>query len=164
MDNTCRSLKERHTFSDFVYWNLVLVIPVLTACIGLAGISIAGLVAYLVILAALTGVVMRFFCTHCPHYIQGENNKVKCMFFWGMPKFFKPTPGPLSTKDKAVIGIAAICLMLLPIAWLIRTPGLLVIYLLSFSVFILTIRRYECHQCIYLDCPVNRAPADETQA
>ena len=38
-------------------------------------------------------------------------------------------------------------------AWLLAYPILLVVYLLAFVVFGLTMLRYECPHCIHSNCP-----------
>ena len=105
---------------------------------------------------------MKHFCAHCPHYTRDEAT-VKCMFFWGMPKFFKSRPGPLSPTDKTVSLAAPAVVGLFPLPWLLAEPGLLVIYLLSLVGFAMTVRRYECVRCVYSHCPSNMADAQAQQ-
>jgi hypothetical protein len=56
--------------------------------------------------------------------------------------------------------IAALIIILLPLYWLRLQVDLLVIYLLSFAIFLITIRRNECSRCIYFNCPANNVPED----
>ena len=88
-------LKTQHNFGDFLYWNLVVSVPFITACIAIARESILWLICYIITCILLVMVIYKFYCTHCPHYIQSPKN-TKCMFFWGIPKFFKEKSGPLS--------------------------------------------------------------------
>ena len=159
MNETKTQLKMHHKFSDYVYWNLLVSVPIITACIAILKNSIVLLILYIIVCICLMIVVYRFFCTHCPHYTQSAN-KTKCMFFWGMPKYFNPRPGPLNLFEKAISLIAPIIMILLPFYWLILQPGLLVIYFLSLAVFGATIRRNECGRCIYFHCPANCVPKD----
>jgi len=152
-------LKRQHKFIDHLYWNLVLAVPILTACMAILRNSIFWFVLYAIAFIVLVIVIYRFFCTHCPHYIQGAKS-TKCMFFWGIPKFFKSRPEPLNLFDKAISIIAPIIMILLPLYWLIFQLDLLVIYLLSLAVLCATIRRNECGRCIYFHCPVNCVPED----
>ena len=94
MAENCKELKHRHTFGDFLYWNLMLAIPLLTACVAIAAVSILWLGVYLVVGFGCILVIYRFFCSHCPHYAQGQKT-VKCLFLWGIPKFFEPRQPPL---------------------------------------------------------------------
>jgi hypothetical protein len=153
LENT-HHLKSQHTFADFLYWNMVVAVPLLTACIGLASVSVAGLIAYLLLCIAMVAIIYRFFCTHCPHYAQ-SSGKTRCMFFWGVPGFFKAVPDPYSGFDKAVSIVVPSIIIALPLVWLRLQPGLLVIYGLSLATLIATIRRTECARCVHRQCPVN---------
>lgn len=150
-------LKTHHTFFDFLYWNLVVAVPLITACIAILKNSFVWFIFYIIVCIFLVILIYRFYCTHCPHYIQGADT-TKCMFFWKIPKYFKPRPGPLNIFDKAVSLIAPAILILFPLYWLYMQLDLLLIYLLSLAVLGATIRRYECGRCIYFHCPVNCVP------
>jgi hypothetical protein len=147
-------LKKQHKFHDYLYWNLVALVPIITACMAMFKVSIALLGFYIALLASMIIIIYRFFCTHCPHYINSEK-VVKCMFIWGIAKYFKARPGPLNLFEKGISVIASLILIFFPIYWMRLYPDLLVIYLLSLAVFGMTIRRNECKRCIYFECPVN---------
>ena len=141
-------VKKRHRFHDFLYWNLVVAVPVITAIIAIGKGSVAGLIVFLVLLCLMVGLIYRFFCTHCPYYI--ESKKVtRCMFFWGMPKFFEARPGPLNAKEKAISFAALFIMLVFPLPWLLNHFELLLIYLMSLSVAGLTMWRYECIHCAH---------------
>ena len=159
MNESKAQLKTHHKFSDYLYWNLVAAVPIITACIAILKNSIMWLILYIIVCILLIIVLYRFFCTHCPHYTQSANT-TKCMFFWGIPKYFKSRPGPLNLFEKAISIIVPIVLILLPLYWLSLQPDLLVIYLLSLAVLGATIRRNECSRCIYFHCRVNCVPED----
>ena len=152
-------LKTHHRFLDYLYWNLLAAIPIITACVAILEHSVIWLIVYIIICISLIALIYRFYCTHCPHYVQSTNT-TKCMFFWGIPKFFESRPGPLSFFEKALSLISPILLILLPLYWLSLEPGLLVIYSLSLAALVLTIRRNECGRCIHFQCPANRVPED----
>jgi len=154
-----QALRERYTFIDFLYYVTLLAVPAFTACYAIANHSMAWLKFYLVLCIAAGVVILRFYCTHCPHYTR-ENRTIQCMFMWGMPKLFASHPGPLSLLDKAVALIVPTILTIFPLYWLFQKPGLLVIFILSLIVFLSTVRKNECRRCIYFDCPVNKAPED----
>jgi len=159
MRETGHRLKTRHKFLDFLYWNLVVSVPLITACIAIRKNSVLGLILYLIACILLATVLFKFYCTHCPHYIQSAKT-LKCMFFWGIPKFFMPEPGPLSFLDKAVALFAMLIIILLPLYWLLLAPDLLIIYVLSMGVTGSTLKRYECRRCTYFQCPSNSVPED----
>ena len=152
-------LRERYTFIDFLYYMTLVAVPAFTACHAIANHSMVWLIFYLVLCIAAGIVLLRFYCTHCPHYTR-ENRTVRCMFMWGVPKYFVPRPGPLSLGDKAVALIAPTVLVVFPLPWLLQQPGLMIIFILSLVAFLSTVRKNECQRCIYFDCPVNKAPED----
>lgn len=63
--------------------------------------SVFWFIVYVIIGINAIGMIYRYYCTHCPHYIESDD-AIKCMFFRGLPKFFVERPGPLSLFDKAV--------------------------------------------------------------
>lgn len=158
MDNREPCRKDRHTVVDFLYWNAFLALPLLTACISLAVVSVAGLVAYLLMCAGMLAVLYRFFCTRCPHYA-ADGGRTRCMFIWGLPGFFQPAPGPYRAWEKALSAAAFIVIFAAPLAWLRLDPGYLALYLLSVALFVATIRRSECNRCVHEHCPGNRGTA-----
>ena len=159
MNDSKTQLKAQHKFLDCLYWNLFGALPFIIACIGIYKSSIIWLILYVIVFLCLIVIIYRFYCAHCPHYIQGAKT-TKCMFFWGIPKFFKSNTNPPNFFEKAVSLIAALIIILLPLYWLRLQVDLLVIYLLSFAVFGITIKRYECSRCIYFNCPANNVPED----
>ena len=150
-------LRRRHGFGDFLYWNAMAAIPLVTGGLAIFHRSGGWLLVYGLAAIALLGLVYRRYCTHCPHYT-AEGRTTRCLFFWGMPKFFSPRPGPLTLGDKVCTLAAAGTLFLFPMPWLIFQPGLLVVYLLSCAILAATLVRQECRRCIYFDCPANRVP------
>lgn len=153
-------LKTRHRFGGCVYWNLFILIPLITACIGIARRSIFWMVVYILLSIVVFFVaVYKFFCTHCPHYIEGSGS-VRCMFFWGIPKHFKPRPGPYSMPELFVTAVCLLVWVVFPLYWLYLYPGFLAIYVVSLAVLISTLGRYECGRCIHFDCPGNKVPED----
>lgn len=149
-------LKYRYSFSDFLFYTASLAVPVVTAVTAILDQSVAAAVVFVLLAAAGVVVMLRFFCTRCPHYCR-EKNTLKCIFFWGLPKFFSPRPGPLGFKDKFLSFACPALVFLYPVYWLWRQPGLLIIYLLSAGVFAASVRRNECPRCIYDECPANIA-------
>lgn len=159
MDGPETKLKKKHAFADHVYWNLVLSVPIVSACVAILRDSVFWFVLYAIVCGVLITSIYRFFCTHCPHYIESHRT-TKCMFFWGIPKFFESRPEPLNLFEKSVSIIAPAIMMCLPLYWLFFELDLLVIYFLSLAVLVLTIRRNECGRCIHYHCPVNCVPED----
>jgi len=153
--------RTRYAFLDFLYWMAFALIPVLIACYAIAQDSIGWVILYLVIfLGHFLLVEYRFFCTHCPHY--HRNGKyMKCLFIWGVPKFYKKRPEKPSVLDLLFTGVGFVVAILLPLYWLIQYPFLLLLYFLSLLIFGYTVKRYECPWCIYENCPLNRSEVAE---
>jgi hypothetical protein len=89
-----------------------------------------------------------------------SEKKVRCMMNWGWPKYFRPRPHLPSKFDLAITTLGFILVILFPFPWLLKEPFLLGAYLISISIFLLTIWRYECCRCIYFGCPFNRVSAE----
>jgi hypothetical protein len=155
-----KQLKVSHRLSDCLYWNLFFIVPIVTACVGILRHSAVWTIIYILLtVVTFTVAVYRFFCTHCPHYIQAEG-KVNCLFLRRVPKLFKERPGPYGFLEKFVVVMSLLIWVIFPLFWLYTSVGLLVIYAVSFAVLLATIRRYECGRCIHFDCPVNRVEED----
>ncbi len=150
-------LKKHHSFQDFLYWNTVVAVPIFTAFVAIFEISVGWFIVYLLICIGTALMVYKFYCSHCPYYVHGGKH-IKCMFFWGVPKFFPPRPGSLSFLEKSVSIAAPVILVLFPLYWLIQAPQLLIIFVLSLAVLLATARRYECRRCVFFECPSNCVP------
>lgn len=152
-------LRGRYSFADFLYYTALAAVPFFTAVYAIFKQSTIWLALYILLCLLSITLIYRYYCTHCPHYTR-EGKFTKCMFFPGMPKFFQPRPGPLGFLDKTIAFIVSVVVIIFPLYWLFQQLGLLVIFLLSLIVFLVTIRRNECSRCIYFDCPVNKVAED----
>ncbi len=157
MVNSQDKLRDRYSFRDFLFYTSLLAVPIFTAILAIFKHSFLSAIAFIVLAAGMTALILKFFCTRCPHY-NCEGKRLQCIFFWGLPKFFNPRPGALNMVDKLVAFGAPAVLLVFPLYWLFKEPGLLVLYLLSLSGFGASIYRNECKRCIYYECPVNKVP------
>ncbi|MBU0985844.1 MAG: hypothetical protein KKH68_01215 [Proteobacteria bacterium] len=157
MIHSPKELKTRYSFSDFLFYTCLLAVPVITAIIAILKNSVGWTIVFIVLAVGTTALILRFYCTRCPHYTR-EGKILKCIFFWGVPKFFNKRPGALNVVDKAVTFSATAVLLIFPLYWLRTDPGLLIVYLLSLIGFGAAIYRNECNRCIYFECPTNRVP------
>lgn len=158
--NRCSFLKIKHEFKDFLYWYFVTLILLFSAGLAIGIYSTKWILAYIFLVFFHFYVLeQRFFCTHCPYYAMSEK-KVRCMMNWGWPKHFRSRPYPLGKFDLVVTILGFLVLILFPVPWLLKNPFLLGAYLVSISIFLLTIWRYECCRCIYFGCPFNRVSAE----
>lgn len=163
MIHSRNELKTRYSFSDFLFYICLFSVPFVTAFISILKTSIYWSIAFVGLAIGITVLILRFYCTHCPHYTR-EEKYLKCIFFWGLPKFFTTRPGTLPAVDKVITFSATALLVLFPIYWLRMTPGLLAVYALSLVGFFAAIYRNECHRCIYIECPANRVPETITES
>lgn len=152
-------LRQQYTFFDFLFYTGLLAVPIITAALAIGRHSLWGLLAFAALAVGAVGLVLKLFCSRCPHYTR-NTKLLRCIFFWNLPKFFPPRPGRLDAIDKVAIWAAPAVLLCFPLIWLYREPGLLVVYGLSLAVFLAAVRRHECHRCIYAACPLNKAPAE----
>lgn len=150
-------LKTQYSFKDFLFYVTLTAVPLVTAFVAIAGHSIRWAVGYVMFAVVMVALVLRFYCSHCPHYNR-PGDTVKCLFFWGLPKKFEGRPGKPPQLDMLMTLLASGLILLVPLYWLIREPGLLVIYALSLGGVIAAVRRSECERCIYYDCPANTVP------
>lgn len=157
METFPHSLRQRYSFSDFLFYIGLLAVPVLTAALAIGAHSRWGLIAYVLLAVTAVGLVMKFYCSRCPHYTRDER-LLRCIFFWNLPKIFPPRPGKLTTVDKLVAWGSPMVILAFPLIWLYREPVLLLIYVISGAVFAAAVRRHECHRCIYFACPMNKVP------
>lgn len=152
-------LKREHRFGDYIYWHLFFLIHVVAGFVAIVKHSPGWAITYVVLGISLVIFVYRFHCTHCPHYTMPAK-RTRCMFLWGVPKFFRERVGPMNLFEKAVPFIAGMIWVFFPLYWLLLEPTLFILYWLSVVVLFLTVRRTECNRCTYFDCSMNRVPED----
>lgn len=155
-------LKTTYSFKDFLFYITLTIVPLLTACLAIARHSVEWAVLYILLAVCMFALVLRFYCTRCPHYTRGGGH-LKCLFVWGLPKMFAPRPGELTKLDLAVAFGAFGAVTVFPIYWLLMEPGMLVIYALSLGGLMAAVRRNECERCIYFECPANKVPKSVRQ-
>ena len=159
MIHSQNELKIRYSFSDFLFYICLLSVPFVTSVLSILKNSVWWTIAFIGLAVGITTLILRFYCTRCPHYTR-EGKNLKCIFFWGLPKFFNQRPGKLDVVDKVVTFSATIVLLIFPLYWLWMEPGLLIVYILSLIGLGAAIYRNECKRCIYFDCPANKVPKE----
>jgi hypothetical protein len=157
MNHPRMQLKTRYKFSDFLFYIVLLSVPLVTAVLAILKNSLWWTIVFIGIGSASAALILRFYCTRCPHYSRDGKN-LKCIFFWGLPKFFNKRPGKLDVSDRVIAFSAMTVLLMFPLYWLLKVPGLLIVYVLSLIGLGAAIFRNECDRCIYFECPANRVP------
>jgi hypothetical protein len=148
-------LKEKHSLQDCIYWNLFALIPLLLACFAISKYSIAWTILYILLFMGHFLILQyRFFCSHCPHYCN-DSKTTKCMFIWGVPKYFAKRPGPLSKFEISMLILGFFVVIFFPIFWMLKSSQFFILYFLTWIIFAMTLKRYECTRCIYFNCPAN---------
>lgn len=148
-------LKEKHNISDYFYWNLFGLIPLLSACFAIVQYSSKWVFIYIIVFVCHFLILeYRFLCTHCTHYCN-DSPTTNCMFLWGIPKFFKKRPRPLNKFDMVMLIIGFSITIFFPLYWLLKSWQLCIVYFLSWIALVMTMKRYECTRCTYFHCPLN---------
>jgi hypothetical protein len=155
----------KHEMSRFVFYKLLVLVPISAAVIALARHSEIVYLPFVYIGLCLLHAVIMFTikCPHCAYYKMG--GKIHhCFMITGVPKVYKPRPGPESkfVGIYAPIGIAVITIF--PLYWLRFEWELLMVYLLSIAAIITSIGLNECSRCLNFECGHNTVPKDVRNA
>ena len=108
-------------------------------------------VVYLVICVAALLVILYAYCakcicrTHCGHVFPGKASMV----------FKNRQPGPYTTVEMAVTGLALLLLIGLPQAWLFRYTGSFIAFWVMTAIAVIQIRTIVCRACDNIHCPAN---------
>lgn len=147
------------TLSRYIYYKLMTLIPVSAAVIGLirhGGTLIwAGL--YLGLCLVHAAVMNAVKCPHCAYYKLG-NRSFSCFIWWKTPKLYKERSGPESRFVAIYAPIGMLVLSVYPTLWLWREWELLLLYVLSLVVLVLSIGHNACTHCLNFECGHNAVP------
>jgi hypothetical protein len=162
MSNHCEpEIKSRHTFIDFLYFKLLTAVPLVTVLAGFLKTQPIIIFPYLVWIALHMSLVYRLLCTHCPHY-GAYGGKTRCLYLWNVPPVYKTRPGKQTVYEKICVNSLLGVSILFPVPWLMQQFELLVIYMLSIAVLLITMMRYECIRCAHLSCSHNKSKGSRT--
>ena len=135
-----------------------------TMLLGGAGIYHAGgwwliIPWVLLIIGCFSFVFTRVLCAHCPHYAE-EGSSLRCRANYGSPKIWKYRPGPMTFWEKAGFFASFAIVLVYPLIFMISAFQLflLIVYLLTSAVFLVTLKMYSCTQCMNFACPMNAVP------
>lgn len=149
------------TFTRFIYYKLLTLVPVsaaITAMVRHAD-SLAWPVLYVLACLLHASVMNAAKCPHCPYYRRGDRT-FGCFIWWGTPKLWRNRNGPEArwVGTYAFFGMAF--LTLFPVYWLLREWPLLLIYLFGIGGLVLSIGLHECARCLNFDCGHCGVPED----
>lgn len=119
--------------------------------------SITGFISWVLIMALFFLLIgIRVLCSHCPHY--NESSLImRCWANYGVPKFWKFRPQPMSFLEKAIYVSGLIFVWGYPAIFIVlgESQILLVAYVFSVVWFFGLMRWFSCRKCINLSCPLN---------
>ena len=101
----------------------------------------------------------RVLCSHCPYWAE-EGWVLHCHANYGVIKFWRFRPGPMSRLEKILFGAGAAVFGLYPVVFMILGGQwlLLAITLAATASAALNVQRTACVRCINFSCPANAVP------
>jgi hypothetical protein len=148
-------IKAQHTYLDFAYFKLLTAVPLVTVLAGLWQTNPIMIIPYTLWIAIHVTLVYRILCSHCPHY-GAYQGKTQCLYLWNVPPVYRARPVPQNFVEKIGVKLLLLISILFPVYWLLQNLELLIIYLLSVAVLLITMMRSECTRCAHLNCSHNR--------
>ncbi|MHA1619631.1 MAG: hypothetical protein ACTSVZ_10155 [Promethearchaeota archaeon] len=130
-------------------------------------------------LVALTFIIIepRLLCSHCPFYAL-EGKTLRCGGLWGMPKFWKYRPGPITSMEQnmmfvlgAIIDMAPLIGAIINIIAFFLSPtksfllglgmfGSIVVFLGLVYYLSLVLLKDRCKRCPNFSCKMNQTPSE----
>jgi len=101
----------------------------------------------------------RVLCSHCPYWAE-EGRVLHCHANYGVVKFWKYRPGPMSHAEQVQFVVGVIALVLYPVVFLFLGDQYLLaaIAIVSGVSWGYLLRRNICTRCINFSCPMNAVP------
>ena len=152
-----------HSFRDLANFWVIFMGFALPFFLGMIiGQHWAGLIVWLGLAVLFFGYVEALIlCRHCPHYTE-EGFLLRCHANYGLPKFPKFNPKPLTKLEQIVWLVYVAILFLWYLPFFIIGEQWLLIGLTTWAVFSAawTLQSNQCRRCYNLSCPVNRVPKE----
>jgi len=100
---------------------------------------------------------IKILCSHCPFYAE-KGFLLHCNANYGLPKFWKYNPAPMSTFEKIQLMVWFGIMFGFPFPFLIISKQYILLFLTfwGLSVFLWTLQKYTCTSCVNFSCPLNR--------
>ena len=151
--------------------------PILFGGIGIYSYNPTFFLLWILMFIAYFGFIeIRVMCSHCPHYsktkesITRERTRknakkeeikigiLRCWANYGVPKFWKYHPGPMSFLEKSIFLFGMILVVVFPYIFMVLVKNYTFLILYSISVFFSfwLLFHFLCVQCINFACPFNR--------
>ena len=146
-------LSTKHSFTRFIYYKTLTLIPVSTALIAMIrhGESVVWPILYGGLCLTHAGIMNAAKCPHCPYYKMGDRT-FACFIWWNTPKLWADRAGPEApwVKRYALFGISV--LTFFPVYWLVQEWPLLIVYFLGIAGLVMSIFLNECTRCLHFEC------------
>jgi len=161
-ENQDKLICRMHT-GDLVQF-LLLVLNIFIPAV--AGMILAGYGTWLVGYAAFWVFFFGFFeirilCSHCPFYAE-RGFVLHCPANYGLPKFWRYHPEPMSRLEKGLLLISFVVLFGYPVPFLVLGGQylLLLLTIVAGTVWLVVMLRNVCRRCVNFSCPLNRVPKE----
>ena len=107
----------------------------------------------------------RVLCSHCPYWAE-PSRVLHCHANYGVIKFWKYRPGPMSRSEKIQFAAGALALIFYPVVFLFlgRQFLLAAIAIVAGVSWAYLLRRNVCVRCINFSCPMNAVPRELVNA
>jgi hypothetical protein len=150
------ALSSEPSLKRYVFYKLLTLIPVSAVLVALVrhAESLFWIGCYMGLCLVHAAVMNAIKCPHCAYYKMGEKT-FSCFMWWRTPRLYRPRPGPESRFVSVYAPIGMLVLTAFPLFWLWHDWALLVIYLLSVAVIVLSIGLNECTRCLNFSCGHN---------
>jgi hypothetical protein len=101
----------------------------------------------------------RVLCSHCPYWAE-KSRVLHCHANYGVVKFWKYRPGPMSRAEQVQFSVGAAVFVLYPLVFLFLGGQYLLaaIAIVSIISWGYLLRRNTCTRCINFSCPMNAVP------
>ena len=144
-------------FNDLVHFLLISLPGFIVGGAAIFSFSPWALVIYLGVVIGFFGFLeIRVMCSHCPHYAEGGST-LTCWANHGSLKLWKYRPGPMTRAETLwfLAGLTVVGIYPLPFLILTKAWFLLILYVLTSSGFMVTLKIFLCSKCMNFACPFN---------
>lgn len=146
------------SLSQLITFLLFAFSPFIIAGIGLFRVNPLLLIPYILLFISYFGFIeIKVMCSHCPHYAEPDIAALKCWANYGMPKFWKYKPGPMSLSEKIIFLSGLLIIIMYPVLFLLQKQLVMfIIYSVLTVIGFFLLRIFLCTKCMNFACPFNK--------
>lgn len=149
-------IKTKYSIKDYLYWNFLILIPFLLGSIAISRQSSKLAAAYIILAFLFFSIIQLYFPFNLGLSYPKPKNNLKPVMPCRVSKTSKKGQGRSSYFRKIILTLICLILFLFPICWLVKDLLLLVAYIISWTLFLLTLKRYGFVKCINPEYPANK--------